>query len=40
VRKFKVWKILTFVVGLCYAGFMSPAGVVAGVWRQILVMSV
>jgi hypothetical protein len=40
VYETKVWKMLPLVIGLCYVGFINPAGVVPGVRRQSLALSI
>jgi hypothetical protein len=40
VYKTKVWKMLPLVIGLCYVGFVNPTGVVSGVQRQSLALSI
>jgi hypothetical protein len=37
--EFKKWKMLSLVVGFCWAGSINPIGVVAGVRRQSVALS-
>jgi hypothetical protein len=38
--RFKVWETISLVVGSCCVGFINSVGVVAGVWRQRLALSI